>query len=241
MPASYDFRDRTAIVTGGARGIGRAIAEALRDAGATVFVWDIGEGDYHGVTFERVDVANASSIATGLARFAEAHASLDILVNNAGFVGRAQSFLDFDPAEWRRSIDVNLISFYEVTRQVMPLMKKSECGRVVNMASIAGKEGTPFISAYSAAKAGVIAFTKAIGKELADTAIRVNAIAPGTIDTEILQQLPRENVLALIEKTPMKRLGTVTEIAALALWLCSEDCSYSTGATFDASGGRAVY
>jgi 2-dehydro-3-deoxy-L-rhamnonate dehydrogenase (NAD+) len=238
MPVTYDFQNRVAIVTGGARGIGKAIAERLRDAHARVFVWDLHEPSFHGVSFARVDVSDPALIAQGVS---EISGTVDILVNNAGFVGPATSVLEFEPAEWRRSIDVNLTGFYQVSRLVIPLMKHSNYGRVVNMASIAGKEGSPHMSAYSAAKAGVIAFTKSLGKELADTNIRVNAIAPGVIDTEILQQLSPVNVRAMIDKSPMKRLGTVAEVAALALWLCSEDCSFCTGAAFDLSGGRAVY
>jgi 3-oxoacyl-[acyl-carrier protein] reductase len=238
MPVAYDFHNRIAIVTGGARGIGQAISEKLRDVGATVSVWDLNEPNYRGVSFATVDVSDPASIAAALASIS---GTVDILVNNAGYVCPAASVLEFDPVEWRRSIEVNLVSFYQVCRHAVPRMKGSGCGRVVNIASIAGKEGTPLVLAYSAAKAGVIAFTKSFGKELAGTNIRVNAIAPGVIDTDILKQLPPDAVQAMIDKSPMKRPGTVAEVAALALWLCSEDCSFSTGATFDLSGGRAVY
>jgi 3-oxoacyl-[acyl-carrier protein] reductase len=238
MPVTYDFHNRVGIVTGGARGIGRSIAEKLRDTHAKVFVWDLHEPSFHGVSFAQIDVSDPASIAQGLSGI---EGTVDILVNNAGYIGAATSVLEFEPAEWRRSIEINLMSFYQVCRHVVPLMKRSGYGRVVNMASIAGKEGSPLFSAYSAAKAGVIAFTKSFGKELADTNIRVNAIAPGVIDTELLQQVSPADVRRMIDKSPMKRLGTVEEVAALALWLCSEDCSFCTGATFDVSGGRAVY
>jgi NAD(P)-dependent dehydrogenase (short-subunit alcohol dehydrogenase family) len=238
MPVTYDFHSRTAIVTGGARGIGRSIAEKLRDSGAKVSVWDIQAPNFHGVSFVNVDVSDLSSITQGLSNVS---GTVDILVNNAGFVGPATSVLGYDTDEWRRCIEVNLTSFFLVCRQVVPLMKGAPHGRIVNMASIAGKEGSPFRSAYSSAKAGVIAFTKSLGKELADTNIRVNAIAPGTIDTEILKQLTPDDVRILVDKSPMRRLGTVDEVSALALWLCSEDCSFCTGATFDVSGGRAAY
>lgn len=240
MPVTYDFSDRVAIVTGGAGGIGRSIAERLRDARATVFVWDLLQPSYQGVSYSQVDVSDASAVARAVSVIAEARGTVDILVNNAGFVGPSTPVLDFDPSDWRRSVEVNLVSFYEVCRLVLPLMRQSAYGRVVNMASIAGKEGSPFRSAYSAAKAGVIAFTKSLGKELAETNIRVNAIAPGTIETNILSQLSPDDVRDLIQKSPMKRLGTVDEVAALTMWLCSEDCSFCTGATFDVSGGRAV-
>jgi len=241
MPVAFDFRGRVAIVTGGSRGIGQAISEALHKAGAKVLVWDIREPTNQDVSYFHVDVSNALSVEKALAQIIATDKTIDILVNNAGFVGASKSVLEFDPTEWRHSIAVNLVSFYEVCRQVVPFMVSSECGRVVNMSSMSGKDGSPFRSAYSAAKAGVIAFTKCFAKELAGTNIRVNAIAPGTIDTEILLQLSPGDVETLLQKTPMKRLGTVEEVAALALWLCSEDCSYTTGATFDISGGRAVY
>jgi len=155
--------------------------------------------------------------------------------------GTGISSLSRSPADWRGIIDVNLTGVFEVTRQVVPVMRRAGRGRVVNMASLAGKDGSPNLSAYSAAKAGVIAFTKSLGKELAETDIRVNAVAPAAVQTDILQQMAPEYVQAMIAKSPMKRLGTVDEVAELVLWLCSEACSFSTGAVFDASGGRATY
>ena len=182
-----------------------------------------------------------SSITRGLSHLTASGRSVDVLVNNAGFAGSSTPVLQFDPETWRQIVEVNLFSVFEVCRQVVPLMKQAGYGRVVNMASLAGKEGTPLMSAYAAAKAGIIAFTKSFGKELADTNIRVNSVAPAAIDTDILRQLSPESVRRMIEISPMKRLGTVEEVSAIVLFLCSEACSFNTGTAFDASGGRAVY
>jgi 2-dehydro-3-deoxy-L-rhamnonate dehydrogenase (NAD+) len=241
MPITYDFDARVAIVTGGSNGIGRSIAERLRDAGASVFVWDLAPPEFGDVSFAKVDVTDPGSIKEALLQLTETHPTIDILVNNAGFVGEAAPVLEFDPARWRRIIDVNLIGMFEVSRQVVPLMKRTGYGRVVNMASLAGKNGTPLMSAYSAAKAGVIAFTKAFAKELAETEIRVNCIAPAAVATDILRQLPEDVLRGMIELSPAKLLGTVEEVSEIALFLCSEACSFNIGAVFDVSGGRAVY
>ena len=241
MPVAYDFTDQVAIVTGGAQGIGRSIVERLRDSHANVFVWDLARPGFDGVDYAQVDITDSTTIKEALSRLLVTHGRVDVLVNNAGYVGSNAAVLDFDPVEWRRSIEVNLVGVFEVCRLVVPVMLQSGYGRVVNMASLAGKEGTPFTSAYSAAKAGVINFTKSFGKELAGTNVRVNAIAPAAIDTEMLKQLSPELVKQMIDKSPMKRLGTVSEVAELVLWLCSEASSFNCGATFDLSGGRAVY
>jgi 2-dehydro-3-deoxy-L-rhamnonate dehydrogenase (NAD+) len=241
MPIAYDFLGRTAVVTGASKGIGRRIAERLRDAGARVWNWDLAPVEIAGVDASSVDVTDAEAIARTLANVLDHSATIDILVNNAGFTGGSLTVEELDPADWRRIIDVNLTGVFEVTRQVVPVMRRAGRGRVVNMASLAGKDGSPNLSAYSAAKAGVIAFTKSLGKELAETDIRVNAVAPAAVQTDILQQMAPEYVQAMIAKSPMKRLGTVDEVAELVLWLCSEACSFSTGAVFDASGGRATY
>jgi len=241
VPVSYDFRGRVAIVTGGARGIGRAVAQRLENAGARTFVWDIRRPEYPEAFCSHVDIANRASIEDALRRVLQEHSTIDILVNNAGIHGGITPLLESDPDKWRQIIELNLIGAYEVSRLIVPRMKESACGRVVNMASIAGKEGSPGASAYSAAKAGLIAMTKSLGKELANTNIRVNAVAPGAINTDILQQLTPDAVKGMIEKSPIKRLGTVEEVANLVMWLCSEDCSFSTGAIFDVSGGRAAY
>jgi 2-dehydro-3-deoxy-L-rhamnonate dehydrogenase (NAD+) len=194
-----------------------------------------------GVGQLRVDVTDARQIAEAVAQLQEETSRIDILVNNAGFTGGSLPVEELDPADWRRIIEVNLTGVFEVTRHVVPVMRHGGWGRIVNMASLAGKDGSPNLSAYSAAKAGVIAFTKSLGKELADTNIRVNAVAPAAVETDILQQMAPEYVQAMIAKSPMKRLGTVDEVAEMVLWLCSEACSFSTGAVFDVSGGRATY
>jgi NAD(P)-dependent dehydrogenase (short-subunit alcohol dehydrogenase family) len=241
MPVSFDFRGRVAIVTGGSNGIGRRIAERLRDAGADVFVWDLAPPEFAGVSYAEVNVSDRQSIARGLSQLGAAGGPVHILVNNAGFAGSSTPVIQFDPDAWRRIVDVNLVSVFEVCRQVVPLMKQAGYGRVVNMASLAGKDGTPLMSAYAAAKAGVIAFTKSFAKELADTDIRVNSVAPAAIETDILRQLSPQAVNRMIEISPMKRLGTVEEVSEIVLFLCSESCSFNTGAVFDVSGGRAVY
>jgi NAD(P)-dependent dehydrogenase (short-subunit alcohol dehydrogenase family) len=243
MPnVSYDFSGRTAIVTGGASGIGRAIALRLREAGADVIVWDAGAADLYGIEYYRVDVTDTASINDALAAMmANGARPIDILSNNAGFAGATVPTLQADPAEWRRIVEVNLTGTYECCRHVVPHMLASPAGRIVNMASLAGKEGTPNASAYSASKAGVIAFTKSLAKELAATAVRVNSVAPAAVDTPILQQVTPEFLKIMIDKSPLGRLGTVEETAELVLWLCSDACSFNTGACFDLSGGRATY
>jgi 2-dehydro-3-deoxy-L-rhamnonate dehydrogenase (NAD+) len=241
MPVAYDLSGRTAVVTGGSKGIGRAIVQRLSEAGAQVWNWDVSPDAPDGVAACKVDVINAADIERAVAQVVESTARIDILVNNAGFTGGSLTVEDLDPADWRRILDVNLTGVFEVSRQVVPVMRRGGWGRIVNIASLAGKEGSPRLSAYSAAKAGVIAFTKALGKELADTNILVNSVAPAAIETDILQQMAPEYVEAMVAKSPMKRLGSVGEVAELVTWLCSDACSFSTGAVFDLSGGRATY
>ncbi|MEZ5844308.1 MAG: SDR family NAD(P)-dependent oxidoreductase [Hyphomicrobiaceae bacterium] len=246
MSVSYDFAGRVAVVTGGASGIGRRIAERLRDAGSRVIVWDRRAGggleDIGSVT---LDVTDGAAIAAATRAVVERHGTIDILIHSAGYVGPSESVVRYDPVEWRRLIDVNLVGTYEVCRHVVPVMQAADggkgAGRIVTIASLAGKEGTPNSSAYSAAKAGVIAFTKALGKELANTAIRVNTVAPAAVETELLAQVSAEHLATMIAKSPMGRLGTVDEVAEQVLWLASEACTFSTGAVFDLSGGRATY
>jgi 2-dehydro-3-deoxy-L-rhamnonate dehydrogenase (NAD+) len=241
MTVSYDFKGKIAVVTGGDNGIGKEAARRLDDAGATVAVWDRAAPMSAGVLHMRVDVSDPSSIAAALHALITKHGTVDMLVHSAGYVGPTLPLADYDPAEWRRLINVNLVGTYEVCRQIVPVMQRRGAGRIVNVASLAGKEGTPNSSAYSAAKAGVIALTKSLGKELALTGIRVNCIAPAAVETGLLAQVTPEHLQIMIDKSPMKRLGTVQECAELILWLCSEACTFSTGAVFDLSGGRATY
>lgn len=241
MTVSYDFSGRVAIVTGGANGIGREIARRLAGAGARVAVWDRAASPEPSSDDRMLDVTDGQAIAEAVAQLEAAAGGIDILVHCAGYVGPSVSVVDYDPAEWRRLIDVNLVGTYEVWRQVVPAMQRRGYGRIVAIASLAGKEGTPNSSAYSAAKAGVIALTKALGKELAMTGIRVNAIAPAAVETGLITQVSAEHLRIMVDKSPMKRLGTVGEVAELALWLSSDAVTFSTGAVFDLSGGRATY
>ncbi|CDX19731.1 3-oxoacyl-(acyl-carrier-protein) reductase [Mesorhizobium sp. ORS 3324] len=241
MSVTYDFAGKTAIVTGGSRGIGRAVANGLAQWGADVWIWDADPLPTDETRSRTVDVTRAADIRAALSEIVAEAGRVDILVNNAGYLGSYLSFEAFDPAEWQRIIGVNLIGTFEVTQQILPIMRKAGSGRIVNMGSLAGKEGLPNLAAYSAASAGVIAFTKALSREVCDTEIRVNCVAPGPIDTDLIRRLGNEVVSDMIGASPLKRLGAVEEVAALVLWLCSDASSFNTGAVFDMSGGRARY
>jgi 2-dehydro-3-deoxy-L-rhamnonate dehydrogenase (NAD+) len=241
MDIQYDFSGQTAIVTGGARGIGRAIAGQFVRSGAQVWIWDIDPVELDGANSLTVDVTNRDQIAKALAHVTRQSARIDILVNNAGYLGSYQHFEQFDTDEWQHILQVNLVGIFEVTRQILPLMRLAGRGRIVNMGSLAGKEGLPNLAAYSAASAGVIAFTKALSREVCDTEIRVNCVAPGPIDTELIRRLGTGVVDAMIAASPLQRLGSVDEVAGMVLWLCSAASAFNTGAVFDMSGGRARY
>ena len=225
-----DFQNRTAVVTGGMQGIGAAIAKRLKASGAEVVVWDL-DGS------PRVDVSDASSIQNAL----QGLKKIDVLVNNAGIAGKNVQTTEYPVEEWERVLRVNLTSQFLTCRAVAPQMVRAKYGRIVNIASIAGKEGNPNAVAYSASKAGVISLTKSLGKELAQTGVLVNCVTPAAAKTAIFEQMTEQHINYMLAKIPMARFVNVDEIAALVCWLASEDCSFSTGAVFDISGGRATY
>jgi 3-oxoacyl-[acyl-carrier protein] reductase len=244
---AIDLENRCAIVTGGARGIGRAIVERLVASGARVSIWDIDEeearsqatrlGQHHAA----VDVSNEGSVQTGLAETLRVLGAIDILVTSAGISGRNAPVEEYPADEWRRVLEVDLTGPFLCSKAVIAPMRQRNYGRIVHIASVAGKEGNPNASAYSAAKAGVISLTKSLGKELANTGIRVNCVTPAAIETAIFAQMTESHIGYMLSKIPMGRFGRVEEVASLVAWLASEECSFSTGAVFDLSGGRATY
>lgn len=240
MNVTYDFTGRTAIVTGGSQGIGAALIKRFREAGGTAWNFDL-QPPKDDPRARAVDVTDGLLVGKAVADVIADTGQIDILVNSAGFTGGTVRAEDLDPLQWRRIIDVNLTGVFEVSRLVVPHMRRRNFGRIVNIASLAGKDGSPMIAAYAAAKAGVIAFTKAFGKELATTGIRVNAIAPAAIDTELLKQMAPEAVASMVARSPQGRLGTIAEVVELVSWLSSDACTFNTGAVFDLSGGRATY
>jgi NAD(P)-dependent dehydrogenase (short-subunit alcohol dehydrogenase family) len=246
-----DLTGRAAVVTGSARGIGHAIAERLLASGAKVSLWDrdaaaldaaartlSDRGEVHAAV---VDVTDHVSIDAAVKNTIQRFGGIDILVNNAGIAGGSKPSWEFTPEEWRQVIEIDLTGVFLCCRAVVPVMRPRGWGRIVNIASIAGKEGNPNAAPYSAAKAGVIGFTKALGKELATSGVLVNCITPAVIETDILKQITPQHVEYMRSKIPMGRFGKTEEAAALVAWLCSEDCSFTTGGVFDLSGGRATY
>lgn len=246
---SEAMRGKRAAVTGGAQGIGYAIAKKLLSQGAQVALWDQDEALMveavaslgAGARGVAVDVTDPGSIDAAVSESRETVGGIDILVNNAGIAGPATPVWDYPLDEWRRVIEIDLNGVFYCCRAVSPVMKAQDYGRIVNIASIAGKEGNPNASAYSAAKAGVIALTKSLGKELADTGVRVNCVTPAAARTRIFDQITQEHIDYMLSKIPMGRFVKVEEVAGLVAWLASEDCAFSTGAVFDISGGRATY
>jgi NAD(P)-dependent dehydrogenase (short-subunit alcohol dehydrogenase family) len=248
---TIDLTGRTAVITGGARGIGFAAAQKMLASGAAVALWDIDanalaeasaelakNGRVYTAVVELTDEASIRNAADSLVRDA---GKIDILVNNAGITGGNAPTWELKPDVWRRVIEVNLVAPYLTCHVVVPHMIKAGYGRIVNIASIAGKEGNPNASHYSASKAGLIGLTKSLGKELAAKGILVNAITPAAAKTEMFDQMTQQHIDYMLSKIPMNRFVLVEELAAMIAWLSSEDCSFSTGAVFDVSGGRATY
>jgi len=232
---SLDFKGRTALVTGGLQGIGAAIAKRLKASGARVRIWDAA------AKTGAVDVSDAAAVEHATAKALADLGKIDVLVNNAGVAGLNAPTAEYPIEEWERVLRVNLTSQFLCCRAVAPHMVQRKYGRIVNIASIAGKEGNPNAVAYSASKAGVIALTKSLGKELARTGVLANCVTPAAAKTAIFDQMTEEHINYMLSKIPMNRFVTVAEIASLVCWLASEDCSFSTGAVFDISGGRATY
>ena len=243
-----DLDGRVAIVTGAARGIGRAIAARLAASGARVALWDVdgaaakaAAAEVAGAIDLVADVTDPAPIDAALAATEARLGTPDILVNNAGIAGPNFPLDQYPAEEWRRVIEIDLIGVFNCCRTVVPAMRRRDYGRIVNIASIAGKDGNPNASAYSAAKAGVIGLTKSLGKELTETGIRVNCVTPAAAKTDIFAQMTEAQIAYMLSKIPMGRFVLVEEIAALVAWLASAECSFSTGGVFDISGGRATY
>ena len=247
-----DLKGRHAVITGGASGIGFAIAQRMLASGASVTLWDrddaamktattsLGALSPDAVRAVSVDVTNQASVQSAVQQTLKL-GNIDILVNSAGITGPNVKLWDYSLADWEQVMAINLNGVFLCCREVVPHMRTRNYGRVVNIASVAGKEGNPNASAYSASKAAVIALTKSLGKEMADTGVRVNCVTPAAVKTAMFYQMTPEHIAFMLSKIPMARFGTVEEIAAMVTWLCTEDCSFSTGAVFDLSGGRSTY
>ena len=246
-----DLKGRVAVITGAAQGIGYAAAERMLASGASVVLWDLNAAKLNDavtalsklgkVTAAIVELSLQADVEAATADAIKAHGRIDILVNNAGITGGNGPTWELDPAVWRQVVEVNLVAPFLTCRAVVPQMIKQGYGRIVNIASIAGKEGNPNASHYSASKAGLIALTKSLAKELATKGVIVNAVAPAAAKTAIFDSMTKEHIAFMLSKIPMARFLEVGEAAAMIAWLASEECSFSTGAVFDLSGGRATY
>ena len=247
---NLDLKDRVAIITGGAQGFGLAISKRIIQSGGKVVIWDIDENavetalkeiNSNDLSFKKVDVTNFEEIEKALLETENELGKIDLFVNNAGITGMNAKVWDYPLEEWKKVIELDLNSTFYCCKAVVPHMIKNNYGRIVNIASIAGKEGNPNASAYSTAKAGVIGFTKSLGKELADKNIAVNCVTPAAAKTRIFDQMTEEHINYMLSKIPRNKFAKVDELASLVTWLSSEENSFSTAAVFDLSGGRATY
>lgn len=245
----FDFKNRTAVITGGAQGFGLDIAKRFLDSGAKVFIWDIdddllkkvaNEINNPNLNYNKVDVSNFNDVEKVSLEISSKH-NIDILINNAGITGPTASLWDYDVEMWNKIVEINLMGTFNCCKCIVPNMIKNNYGRIVNVASVAGKDGNANASAYSSAKAGAIGLTKSLGKELADRNIAVNAVTPAGAKTRILDQMSKEHVQRMLSKVPRGRFLEIHEFTSLVCWLCSEENSFSTGAVFDISGGRSTY
>ena len=247
---NFDLNNRIAVVTGGAQGFGLAITERFIQAGAKVIIWDIDENaakeavnklKSENVSYQTVDVTDFEIVNKNLTEVEKNHSKIDIFVNNAGIAGMNTSVAEYPLDEWNKIINLNLNSVFYCCKAVVPFMLKNDYGRIVNIASIAGKEGNPNASAYSTSKAGVIGLTKSLGKELAQQNIAVNCVTPAAAKTRIFDQMTQEHINYMLSKIPRNKFAKVEELASLVTWLSCEENSFSTAAVFDLSGGRATY
>jgi 2-dehydro-3-deoxy-L-rhamnonate dehydrogenase (NAD+) len=248
-----DLKGRHAVITGGASGLGYAISQRMIASGASVTWWDvntdvmaqaaktIGDATAAEVHCEKVDVTQHSSVVAALASTLAKRPKVDILVNSAGITGPNMKLADYPPDAWTQVLNVNLNGTFHCCRELAAHMQANHYGRIVNIASVAGKDGNPNASAYSASKAAVMALTKSLGKELANSGVLVNCVTPAAVKTAMFDQMTPEHIAFMLSKIPMGRFGTTEEVAAMVSWLCTEDCSFSTGAVFDLSGGRSTY
>jgi len=241
-----DLSGRCAVVTGGASGLGYAIAQRFRDSGAQVAIWDLDFPEnrkdlLQGFVLVRADVSDPASVDAARQETEARLPTIDLLVNNAGITGPNSKLWDYGIEDWRKVMSTNIDGVFLCSKAIVPGMRRRNYGRIVNIASVAGKEGNPNASAYSTSKGAVIALTKSLGKELADTNIRVNCVTPAAVETPIFSQMTQAHIDFMLSKIPLGRFGKPEEIAALVAWLSSEECSFSTGAVFDLSGGRATY
>ena len=247
---NFDLKNKVAIVTGGAQGFGFAITEKFLASGAKVLIWDIDEKEANDAlkklnnencSYQKVDVNNFNDIEKTLKQIESSHGKIDIFINNAGITGMNATIADYPTDEWEKVINLNLNAVFYCCKAVVPYMIKQNYGRIVNISSIAGKEGNPNAGAYSTSKAGVIGLTKSLGKELAQTNIAVNCVTPAAAKTRIFDQMTKEHIDYMLSKIPRNKFAKVEELASLVTWLSSEENSFSTAAVFDLSGGRATY